>query len=445
MAGMPAIADLARSDDERQEHIVAVLVDAFEHLIERDPRAFRGKFRKMAADPFAFYRGSAPLFYADVDQLEDPWVDDATARVWIQGDLHAENYGTYMDAAGVLVFDVNDFDEAYLGHYTWDLQRMAASLALLGFRKALSDASIARLIETYALAYAETVRLFATSEVDRDFRLTLNTTEGVLHDVLQVARLETRVQLLGRLTTVEAGDRRLLVAPGVRELSDDERSAVLAAYEQYLDTIPEAKRQQSISYSVKDVVGRSGFGIGSAGLRAYSLLVEGRSQALENDVVLSMKQANTPAVSRIVRDEKIRSYFEHEGHRTAISQGALQAHADPWVGWCELDGVGQVIKELSPYEADLDWEVVTETDEMLPLVKDLGRATAKVHCVSDADNEHPLVDVNVEAKITEVIDGREEEFARDLAAFGSEYGALTRDDHRRFVDAFRNGMISGVD
>ena len=139
MAGMPAIADLARSDDERQEHIVAVLVDAFEDLIERDPRAFRGKFRKMAADPFAFYRGSAPLFYSDVDRLEDPWVDDATSRVWIQGDLHAENYGTYMDSAGVLVFDVNDFDEAYLGHYTWDLQRMAASLALLGFRKALSD------------------------------------------------------------------------------------------------------------------------------------------------------------------------------------------------------------------------------------------------------------------------------------------------------------------
>ncbi len=114
-----------------------MLVEAFADLIERDPRAFRGKFRKMAADPFAFYRGSAPLFYSDMAQLDDPWVDEATSRVWIQGDLHAENYGTYMDSAGVLVFDVNDFDEAYLGHYTWDLQRMAASLALLGFRKAL--------------------------------------------------------------------------------------------------------------------------------------------------------------------------------------------------------------------------------------------------------------------------------------------------------------------
>ena len=149
---MPVIADLAGSDSERQEHIVSVLVEAFEDLIERDPRAFRGKFRKMAADPFAFYRGSAPLFYSDACRLDDPWVDDATSRVWIQGDLHAENYGTYMDSAGVLVFDVNDFDEAYIGHYTWDLQRMAASLALLGFRKALSDKSIHTLIETYARA-----------------------------------------------------------------------------------------------------------------------------------------------------------------------------------------------------------------------------------------------------------------------------------------------------
>ena len=46
-----------------------------------------------------------------------------------------------------------------------------------------------------------------------------------------------------------------------------------------------------------------------------------------------------------------------------------------------------MIKELSPYEADLDWDAVTELDEMLPLVADLGRATAKVHCVSDAGSD----------------------------------------------------------
>jgi uncharacterized protein (DUF2252 family) len=322
---------------------------------------------------------------------------------------------------------------------------MAASLALLGFRKALSDASIAELIETYARAYVKTVRLFATSEVDRDFRLTLDNTHGPLRAVLEEARLQTRLSVLEMTTTLDGGDRKLAVVPGVRELEAAEKDAVLGAYREYLETIPEAKRQQSISYDVKDIVGRSGFGIGSAGLRAYNLLVEGRTQALENDVVLSMKQAQTPAVSRIVRDENVRSYFEHEGHRTAVSQGALQAHADPWVGWCSLDGVGQVIKELSPYEADLDWDAVTEMDEMVPLVHDLGRATAKVHCVSDEGNEHPLVDVNVEEKITAVIGDRDEAFVQSLAEWGAEYGRLTREDHRRFVDAFRNGMIRGVE
>ena len=87
-----------------------------------DPDAFRTKFRKMAADPFAFFRGSACLFYADVSAREDRWADERTSRVWIQGDLHSENFGTYMDGAGVLIFDVNDFDEAYVGHFTWDLQ-----------------------------------------------------------------------------------------------------------------------------------------------------------------------------------------------------------------------------------------------------------------------------------------------------------------------------------
>ena len=166
-----------------------MLVDAFEDLIEADPKAFRRKFRKMAADPFAFYRGSACLFYADVADLEDRWADERTSRVWIQGDLHAENYGTYMDAAGILVFDVNDFDEAYLGHFTWDLRRMAASLALLGFSKALSDETIREMIETYAGAYLEQVRAFHEGDKDEEFRLTLENTEGALHGVLLEARL----------------------------------------------------------------------------------------------------------------------------------------------------------------------------------------------------------------------------------------------------------------
>src|SRR3954453_10660429 len=203
---------------DREQYIVDVLGDAFEELIESDPHAFRKKFRKMAAAPFPFYRGTACLFYADVHDRDDPWVDDRTRRVWIQGDLHAENYGTYMNSQGNLVFDVNDFDEAYVSHYTWDLKRMAASLALLGFAKALSDETIHEMIGTYASSYLEQVRAFHTGDRDEEFRLTLDNTEGALHSVLLEARMATRIRMLDAMTAIEGHDRQFTDGPGVRRL-----------------------------------------------------------------------------------------------------------------------------------------------------------------------------------------------------------------------------------
>src|SRR5918997_7188558 len=128
---------MAASNARRQELIVSTLIEAFSDLMKADPDGFRTKFRKMAADPFAFYRGSACVFYADVADREDRWADKRTSRVWIQGDLHAENFGTYLDGDGVFVFDVNDFDEAYVGHFIWDIKRMVASVALLAWMKAI--------------------------------------------------------------------------------------------------------------------------------------------------------------------------------------------------------------------------------------------------------------------------------------------------------------------
>jgi uncharacterized protein (DUF2252 family) len=432
-----------RGDEGRRPQIVSVLVDAFEDLMRADPVAFRRKFRKMASAPFAFYRGTACLFYADMADDDDPWADERTSRVWIQGDLHAENFGTYMDSSGTLVFDVNDFDEAYLGCFTWDLKRLAASVALMAWSKAISDDDIAGLIGTYLRSYVHQVRAFADHPGDEMVRLQLDSTEGTLHEVLLRARLRTRIELLDTMTAIDAYERRFSDGPGVRKLEDEERELARVAFESYLDTIPSGKRFGGNTYNVKDLVGRSGFGIGSAGLPAFNVLVEGHTQALENDVVLSMKQGNVPAPSRIVDEPRIRGYFTNEGHRTAVSQRALQAHADPWLGHTEIDGVGFVVTELSPYASDLDWSELTEPSEMEPVLAYLGKATAKMHCVSDSDSEQTLVDFQSEEAIANVITD-EDEFVRTLTTFAMSYAEQTRDDHRLFVDAFRGGEIPGI-
>ena len=432
--------------DSRTTQIVDVLSEAFGDLAEADPVAVRRKYRKMAAEPFAFYRGSAPLFYADVVETEDPWADARTGRVWIQGDLHAENFGTYMDGEGHLVFDVNDFDEAYLGHFTWDLQRLAASVALMGWTKAVSDDDIRSLVGTTLRAYLDQVEHFVHNDRDHEWSLRLGTATGPVRGALVAAQLSTRIALLDGKTLVDDDhERRFRDGFGVRRLEDDERAAVVEAYGRYLETIPEAKRLGSITYTLKDVVGAFGFGIGSAGLSAYNLLVEGHTEALENDVVLSMKQGNVPAVSRVLDDVPCRDAFVHQGHRTALSQRALQAHSDPWLGWTDLGGTGYVVQELSPYEADLDWSSLTEPADMAEVLGQLGRAVAKIHCVSDVDDaQTPLVDFQVEDAVSDVVRGREDEFVADLTAFATEYAERVRSDHALFVDAFRNGQVEGA-
>ena len=434
------------SEADCEQRILDVLADAFETLMRADPDAFRRRFRRMAADPWAFYRGSACLFYADVASLQDDWTNERTGRVWIQGDLHAENFGTYMDGAGVLVFDVNDFDEAYLGPFVWDLRRLAASIALRGWAKALPDDDITGLIEAYVRAYVDQVGIYRRADRDHEWALRLDTAEGAVRGALLEAQLATRTGLLDERTVVEDYTRRFRAGQGVRWLEDEERARVEKAYEGYLDTIPESKRLGSLTYRLKDVVGRRGSGIGSAGLPTYELLVEGHTQALENDVVLIMKQGNVAAPSRVVDDRRAVEYFRHHGHRTAVSQRALQAHSDPWLGWTELDGTGFVVAERSPYSADLDWSGLDETAEMLPVLRQLGRATAKVHCVSDKDTgeETPLVEFQVEDAIDETVGGRVDELVRDLVDFGLAYGRQARDDHARFVEAFRNGRVPGV-
>lgn len=425
----------------RSDTIIEVVREAFAPLMRADPVAFRAKYRKMALDPHAFYRGSACLFYKDVTQEPNDWAGHGSERIWIHGDLHVENFGTYLNSDGRLIFDVNDFDEAYLGRFVWDLQRFAGSLALTGWQKALPEDAVRKLIGRYVRSYLAQVDHYCRTE-DDDFALRLDNADGPVLAALESARSLRRADLLDEVTVQRRSVRRFVEDGTARRLGRDERAKVVNAFRDYLETIPSSKRfDRELFYELRDVVGKSGFGIGSAGLPAYNVLVEGYSQALDNDVVLSMKQANVPALSRFVDTSEVDAYFEHEGHRTVVSQRALQVHTDPLLGHTRLDGVGYVVGEVSPYEVDLDWSDINEPADIRVVVDQLGKATAKIHCASDEDSDQDLVDIQVEAAIVASLKGRRREFGDWLCQWGIDYAQRAREDHSLFVDAFREGRM----
>jgi hypothetical protein len=83
------------------------------------------KHAAMAQDVFPFLRAT---FYRWMQLWPEVCIREHRApKVLAVGDLHVENFGTWRDVEGRLVWGINDFDEAYDLPYTVDLVRLAAS------------------------------------------------------------------------------------------------------------------------------------------------------------------------------------------------------------------------------------------------------------------------------------------------------------------------------
>jgi hypothetical protein len=91
-------------------------------LVEVDLRL---KHQRMAEAPFSFLRAT---FYRWMQVWPEVCSDLAEApQVLAVGDIHVENFGTWRDSEGRLVWGTNDFDEAAVLPYTVDLVRLATS------------------------------------------------------------------------------------------------------------------------------------------------------------------------------------------------------------------------------------------------------------------------------------------------------------------------------
>ncbi len=86
------------------------------------------KHARMVEGVFPFLRAT---FYRWAELWPEICPDLAAApEVLAVGDLHVENFGTWRDIEGRLIWGVNDFDEAYPMAYTNDLARLAVSAHL---------------------------------------------------------------------------------------------------------------------------------------------------------------------------------------------------------------------------------------------------------------------------------------------------------------------------
>jgi uncharacterized protein (DUF2252 family) len=450
----------SENDQQRSQYIIDIFVKYFGDGIKKNPKAFSGRFRKMASTAFNFYRGSALLFYQDLKIDQDQWIkaNKSAGNIFIHGDLHAENFGTYLDNNGILNFDVNDFDEGYCGPFTWDIKRLLASLNLIAYSKGFSDREIEEILRVCAESYLKQVYEFCKQE-HQEFALTLKNTSGKIKKILNETRIKSHVAHLDSMTVIENYDRKFIRTKTIKDLEEPTRTELFTAFENYIKTIPQIKKQgadgERTNYKIKDVVARASPGVGSAGKISYSILVEGPTETLENDIVLYMKPAQKSAISYVIQNPDLEQYFHHDGLRTVLCSYAMQASTPKWLGYTSLGSIPCLVDEVTAHSEDLDWDDINDINDVIEVVTYLGKATAKIHCVADSSCINTPKDVaclpfsiipkETEKTIRDAIQGRDEEFIDEMVQFGMVYGGLVRRDHQLFFDVFRNKHIPGLE
>ena len=299
----------------------------------RDPERLQLKYRAMRAGPFAFLRGSCHLFH---ERLPHSGVLESTPRVWVCGDLHLENFGSYKADNRIVYFDVNDFDEAVLAPASRDLVRLLASVRIGADSVGLASARAGKLCQRLLGAYAAALAAGKALWVERE------TAQGLVRVLLDGLRDRSRPAFLDERTSLP-GKKRQLRVDGKKALaaSAAQRAEVIAFMQQFAVAQPEPD-----FFDVIDVA-RCIAGTGSLGVDRYVILIRGKGSP-DGNYLLDLKQ--TLASSLLPHLEVRQPRWQSEAHRVVALQRRVQAVSMAFLQPVQMGGRPYVLRGLQPSE-----------------------------------------------------------------------------------------------
>ncbi|ASA24769.1 DUF2252 domain-containing protein [Paenibacillus donghaensis] len=420
----------------RKELLISIFDEFDGSIMDLTAQKRTEKYLKMSSNPFSFYRGSAYLFYFDATRQFFPYHTTAERPTWIQGDLHFENFGAFRNEDGQIVYDVNDFDEGYVGSYLYDLLRMTVSIALVARQLGHGENVQRSSIEHYVQAYARQIRRFCQGkDHPDDFVMNEAEAKGPVKKLLRKLEKRRQAHFLEKVTAHMQTGRVFLENPELSAPEADEQAALEQAWAFYPETVAVRSPDQG-HYRIKDIAVKHGSGTASIGLDRYYLLIEGGMQQEElDDTVLEVKEVRVPVPAYYMPySESFWEVFAHQGKRVAATQQAMHHKADPYLGFLTVAGRDYYVRERSPYKKRLKPKDIGTAEELNRVLEVMGGLTAKMHARADADVDKGLLPYHSEEEISRAMGADTDAFARYLAHWAYAYANQVETDYSLFVE-----------
>ena len=387
---------------------------------------------RMAASPFAFLRGAASVMAGDLFAGPSTGID-----VIMDGDAHVNNFGLYGTPQRDIIFDLNDFDEATLGPWEWDLKRLVASVNVAarqnGMNRKERKAAVMDCVDGYRINAA---RLQSFGVLDTWY---LHAYPGRTNPVVNIdpkaravidkcvakAKRTDNHALLAKITERQGhGEVRFREDPPIlTKVHKATREAVIDGLNRYASTLSRDRRYMLGRYQVIDVCHRI-VGVGSVGTRAYLVLLFGNDDG--DPLFLQVKEAIAPAHAPYL--PALPAEFRDNGNRVVMGQRSLQASSDVMLGHTQIGGRDFFVRQMKNLKASIPVEWLTGSAFNF-YARACGTILARAHARTG--------DV---ARIAGYC-GSSAVLDQALAQWAESYGDQTESDHAAFLDAIHRGDV----
>lgn len=384
--------EIIRSEIERENRIVS------------EPEERMAKFADMLVSPFNFYRATAHLFFRDIGagilSIPSEWKNSKESFTWIQGDLHSQNLGFFDNCLGEVKFDLNDFDESYIGPFYWDLLRFMSGLYLqreeLDFECSPDDMD--ELALKFLDEYQETLQKIQNDSDYIERELTEENLNGLLKDRIKDLMSDGKRKTAVRKWCREINGKLMFDPQNIdlRKAEGTVRDKIYAAVSSYASVLKE-------KYLVQDIARRINSGLGSQGMKKYYILMK----KSENDkyIIVELKEQKMPSMflSAEISEKGYAERYNSHSARAAAAMNSMLKNTDPFVSALNVDGTDYIIKKISDYKDKFKPEDFSEKSEFKNFVKYSAKAAALAHCRARRTFE-PGSDIRFENSVLSIMD-----------------------------------------
>jgi len=389
------------------------------------------RFGRMAATPFAFYRGAAAVMASDLASLPTTGLE-----VQACGDCHLMNFGLFATPERNVVFGLNDFDETMPGPWEWDVKRLVTSFVVAGRDVRLDDKQSLDVAAAAVRAYRERLWEFAdmspleiwydridlATELEDAPDKTARKERERLHGQ---ARKRVAENLFPKLVSTDGGRMRIADQPPLiyhpAELTPD---AVAAFLDSYRSSMAADRRTLFDRYRYEDAAMKV-VGVGSVGTRC---LIAVFSADGGHPLILQIKEANPSVLERFLGGSPV----AHNGERVVVGQRLMQPASDIFLGWgTSTEGREFYVRQLRDMKVSIT--VVRDLTKLTRYGSYCGRALARAHANSGSP-----------AAIAGYL-GKSDKADVAFAKFGLAYAEQNERDHRALIEAIDDGRIPAID